>query len=80
MQEHVPLWGISNRKDKEFMTSLLESSEPPLLCRDVVDHVDKRQKIETQTKFVQTKNVREIEKLSKRNQGKWLDVSISFRY
>lgn len=80
MQEHVPLWGISNRKDKEFMTSLLESSEPPLLCRDVVDDVDKRQKIETQTKFVQTKNVREIEKLSKRNQGKWLDVSISFRY
>lgn len=52
------------------MTSLLESSEPPLLCRDVVDDVDKRQKIETQTKFVQTKNVREIEKLSKRNQGR----------
>lgn len=47
--------------------------------RNAVDGADKWQKVKTETKFVQTKNARQIGKISRRNQERQSEVSISFR-
>lgn len=57
----------------------LQSSQQELLWRNAVDGADKWQKVKTETKFVQTKNARQIGKISRRNQERQSEVSISFR-
>lgn len=57
----------------------LQSSQQELLCRNAVDGADKWQKVKTETKFVQTKNARQTGKITRRNQERQSEVSISFR-
>jgi len=57
---------MRNSKEKrQSLSYTLQSSLRQLLCRDALDDADKRQKLKTETKFIQTKSAREIGKFQK---------------